>query len=141
MLYRTRKTSVCLLHCNQPAEDGLQEIRRAGDKNAEGRLARLADLDTTEQANGLGLLAKTVSDWSKDPVLSLVKKYRSGRHRYYFVGTHTDCEYHLRFMLVNKKDADDRPKQKWFQDKVLKAVADVDIVRTLPPPEVEEAEE
>jgi len=44
------------------------------------------------------------------------------------------------FILVNKKDAEDRPDQKWFQNKVLKAVADKDIMRMLLPPETETPE-
>lgn len=132
---------MCSLHCNKTADKSLQQIRQAGDKNAEGRLAKLADDDSTQQAKGLGLLFKTVSDWAKDDVLSTVKKYRSGRHRYYFTGHYTECRYLLQFILVNKKDAEDKPDQKWFQNKVLKAVADKDIMRMLLPPETEAVEE
>lgn len=69
-----------------------------------------------------------------------VKKYRSGRRRYYFTGHHVECRYLVQFILVNKKDAEDKPEQKQFQNKVLKAVADKDTVRMLLPPETETSE-
>lgn len=128
---------MCLLHCNSTASKDLDKIK-PGYANLEGRLATLADADTIQQENGLGKLWASVDAWSKDEVLCKVRKYRSGRHRFYFVGDHTECNYHLRFVLPFKRDETDQAKQSWFQNKVLKAIADDEVYRTLEIPRAEE---
>lgn len=130
---------MCLLHCNATGDKGLKVIRQAGYKNIERHLADLAAADTVEQSNGLGSLFKSVDDWTKHPILSQVRKYRSSRHRFYFWGNHKDCNYHIRFVLPFKRDADDQPDQQWFKDKVIKAMSDEAVMRTLEatPPEYE----
>ena len=132
---------MCLLYCNKTADEELEVIRRAGYKNTEKHLAQMAALDTTEQANSLGKQLNSVNAWAKNEILKKVRKYQSSRHRFYFIGNHTECAYHLRFVLAFKKDETDQAKQQWFQNIVLKAVADTEAVRTLLPPQPEEAEE
>ena len=85
-------------------------------------------------ANGLGLIMHTVDDWATIKELKSVKKVRFGRHRFYITGKHTDCQYRVVFMLVNKRDADDQADKKWFQDPIIKALSDPTVRVILPPP-------
>lgn len=123
---------MCLLHCNATADKGLKIVWRAGHTNIEANLAILAAGDTVEQENGLGQLTHPVADWAKNNTLCKVRKYRTSGHRFYFVGTHKDCNYHLRFVLPNKRAEDDKPKDWRYRNRVLNAVLDEDICRTLP---------
>ena len=134
---------MCLLHCNRTADEDLEKIRKSGYANTETHLANLAADDTVEEENGLGKLWASVSAWAKHDTLCKARKYRSGRHRYYFVGHHKECNYHLRYVIPFKRDETDQSKEKWFQDKVLKAILDDEVYRTLEPtpPAIEEDEE
>lgn len=124
---------MCLLHCNATAHKGLDKIRKSGHTNVESHLADLAADDTIEEENGLGRLWNSVSAWAKYEVLCKVRKYRYGPHRFYFVGNHKECNYHLRSVVPFKRDETDKAKESWFQEKILKEILDEEVYRTLEP--------
>lgn len=125
---------MCLLHCNATAHKDLDKIRKSGGyHNLERLLANLANEDTIEEEKGLGKLWDSVSAWAKLETLCKVRKYRSGRHRFFFWGNHKDCNYHLRYVIPFKRDETDQSKEDWFQEKVLKAILDDEVYRTLEP--------
>ena len=78
------------------------------------------------------MLYKPVDVWQKHPKLSIVRKYRAGRHRFYFIGEHTDCNYTVIYVLVSKRNEDDRPEENNFQKKLIRALSDESDLRLLP---------
>ena len=124
---------MCLLLSNPTANKSIVEICRLGQSNLVHDIARMADEDTVEEGKALGSKLKNVSDWSSLEI-SNVKKYRRGRHRFYIVGNHTQCQYKVVFVLVNKREEDDKPDDKRFQNKIARAVMDDSYLRIIEPP-------
>src|SRR5680860_1637140 len=83
----------------------------------EKDLARKAEADTIEEANGLYKLMKPIKSW-RSTDLRDVRKYRRGRHRFYIRGHHKHCRYILCFIIPSKRE-DDREEELNFQRKVL----------------------
>ncbi len=83
----------------------------------------MANADSVTQPNGLSQVLNTVDDWATHSTLKTVKKYRVGRHRFYIRGRHTDCNYIVCHILVNKKDADDTPGKQVFKDMIMESLA------------------
>ena len=124
---------MCLLLSNATADEGFAELPAKDRNSSEKRLANLAETDSRTAENGLGKVLNTVDDWAKDPVLSQVKKYRIGRHRFYLTGRHTECRYFVRCVMPFKKEADDTPQKKVFKERVLKALSQPTTRTILPP--------
>lgn len=130
---------MCLLHSNAIADEGFNQLKKNGDRtNYEQRLAKMAEDDDTTQKGGLALLYKPVDVWQKLPKLRDVRKYRIGRHRFYFTGEHTDCNYTVFLVMVYKRDEDDKPRDENFQKKLLSALRSDTPMRIIPPPISEE---
>ncbi len=130
---------MCSLLSNSVATKQFEELARAGQSNHERDLARKADEDSVETEASLGCLLKNVSEWSQLNI-SKVKKYSKGRHRFYIVGRHTECQYKVIFILINKRNEDDKPRQKNYQNMILKALSD-ESYRTIEAPQLPDQQE
>jgi hypothetical protein len=115
---------VCSIYSNGIADEGFAAMDAPDKVKYEQELARLADEDTIEQANGLWLLLDSVKAWAMHDTLRRVKKYRKGRHRVYITGRHTDCEYVCCYVLAFKRDEDDQAKKESYQRMILNALRD-----------------
>lgn len=113
-----------------------------GSKEArkhENELARLADDDSPERADGLDGTLEPILSWLHDGELCRLRKKRLGRHRAFFAGHHSQCRYQLFYLKMNKKAGVDREEDKAFQSKILKALSLPD-TRVLPLPPEPDAE-
>ena len=113
---------MCILESNAVADRGFDAMGTRDKAKFEQRCAKLADLDSVSYTNGLSLLVHSVSDWSMLPELRAVRKLRIGRHRFYFLGKHTDCRYTVVFVLPNKREEDDKPETYGFQRRIFDAL-------------------
>lgn len=128
---------MCVLRINAVADAVLSGLPQSEREACEKKYATMAEADSVETANGLSLLMRSVSDWSQIEELKSVRKIKSGRHRLYFVGRHTDCQYTIVFMLANKRDEDDTPGKPSFQEGVLKALR-APAQRIIPKPDADD---
>jgi hypothetical protein len=111
------------MYSNQVGDEGFQAILHAGDTtNYEDRLAGMAASDSAQAANGLHTRLEPISSWRHDEDLRKVRKYRSGGHRFYVKGRHTDCRYTVIYVKVNKKAEVDPEESGRFQGKILRAL-------------------
>ena len=132
---------MCLIQTNATADAGFEEMGKADKSRFEKKLFKFADADSVVAAGGLALQLHSVDDWSKDDTLKGVRKFRSGRHRFYVTGRHTDCQYLVCFILVSKRDADDKPGTPKFQKVILKALSDKSRRTLEPPPPDDQADD
>ena len=132
---------MCILQSNAAADMLLESLPAKERTACERKYALLAGEDSVEVPNGLWKLMHPVSDWSANDTLRSVRKVKSGRHRLYFVGRHTDCQYTLVYLLVNKRDEDDTPGDATFQNRVLKALSNDAPRRLIAPPDPNDGEE
>lgn len=114
---------MCSLLSNATADEQFAKLVRSGEPNPERNLVNLAGDDSVEKSEGLGRYLYPVKQWSQLNI-SKVQKYRKGRHRYYILGHHSECQYKVIYMLVFKSDADDTPEKKNYQNMILKALGD-----------------
>lgn len=114
---------MCSLLSNSTADALFVKLERSGKPNPARNLVTLAGEDSVEKADGLGRYLYPVKQWSQLNI-SKVQKYSKGRHRYYIVGHHSECQYKVIFMLVFKRQEDDKPGQKNYQNMILKALSD-----------------
>lgn len=128
---------MCILQSNAIADALLQSLSAKERAACERKYALLAGEDSVEVPNGLWKLMHPVSDWATNDVLRGVRKVKSGRHRLYFIGWHTDCQYTLVYLLVNKRDEGDTPGDTAFQNRVLLALSDDEPCRVIAAPDVE----
>ena len=123
---------MCILLSNTTANNGFESLRRMGQPNHELNLADAADKDDLSTGANLGSMLNDVQDWSKLRI-SHVRKCRKGRHRFFIVGHHSQCEYKVVFILVSKKDEDDKSADKKYQDMIWKAFNDDSGIRVVEP--------
>ena len=91
--------------------------------HCESKLASLAGEDSPERPDGLWSLTSSVRDWANNDALRSIRKFRSGRHRFYITGRHQDCNYTICHTMANKRDEDDTPSEKPFKEMILRALA------------------
>jgi hypothetical protein len=95
---------VCSMRVNSTFETGLAEVKRTGDKqwkSIEKRLAQFAADASVERPGRLDDKSDRLRGMPTD--LQEVSHVRIGRHRVYFVGNHSKCEYFAFFVKVFKK--------------------------------------
>lgn len=124
---------MCSLSSNKLCDDELKMLGSKEAKKHENELARLADDDNPECADGLDGTLEPVLSWLHNDDLRHLRKKRLGRHRAFFAGHHTQCHYQLFYLKMNKKAEVDREEEGAFQSKILKALRMPD-TRVLPPP-------
>ncbi|MEA2573814.1 MAG: hypothetical protein QOH93_1112 [Chloroflexia bacterium] len=114
---------MCLMYANSVATEGFEELRRAGQtRDWEQTLARLAAEDSIEVPNGLHKLLRQLDSWIHDDELRQVRKYHTGRHRFYIVGKHSDCQYTVIYVKDFKRTGVDAEETRQFQNQILRAL-------------------
>ena len=128
---------MCSLETTPEARKGFADLQKIGDGGWDGRLAALADQDTTTEALGLERLLDRISNrrWRQHPVLHTVRKKRMGRHRAYIAGQNCDCAYHVCWVKINKRSEEHREEDPHFQAKVLRALCGQPVLLVEPPPD------
>lgn len=119
---------MCQLLCRPHARESFDQLAKVGDHQCLTRLLRMANEDNLEKGESLNAVLRNVADWISDAELKGIRKYRIGRHRFYVQGRNTDCLYTVIFVLINKKDADDKPERKDFQNKLKAALSKLPVI-------------
>jgi hypothetical protein len=117
---------MCSLKINGPASELASTLSPKDQTAFRTRLARMAEESTPSSTSGLEslLMQGRVDAWQDIPDLKNVRKYRIGLHRFYITGHNTSCNYDIMFILINKRDKDDQPFTKRYQNMVRTAISD-----------------
>lgn len=116
---------MCKLLISPTANERLDSFRGKNRVKIEKRLLELAGDDNVSQQNGMGKKLYPIDHWSGLDI-SHIRKLKIGSHRYYVEGRHTDCKYIVQEMLVFKREEEDVPWTKPYQNRIRKALAPIE---------------
>ncbi len=121
---------MCWATINNFVDRQIEDLRRSGDRRLiEGKLFRFAAEANERQPGALDNPACSMKGWPLD--LRGVKKYRIGRHRVFYTGSHHQCEYRVIYIKKFKKDDKEGEHDPRLHDKLRRRLNEPDARRLL----------
>lgn len=112
---------MCWATINNFVDQQMKELQRSGNHRLlEGRLSQSAGQANERQPGVLDDPARSMKELPPD--LRGIKKYRIGRHRIFYTGSHHLCEYRMIYIKKFKKAGTEDENDKKFQEKLKRLI-------------------
>ena len=134
---------MCLMYGNDVAHALLDELGAKDASTIRRRLTEMANDADTSRSGYLDAPQHSMTGMPQD--LKHVKKMRIGRHRVYWEGHHSGCQYRLCYIKMFKKAGTDDENDRAFHRKLTNAFTTTGskllITQSSPPEETKSAGE
>lgn len=112
---------MCSAIINRFVSDQLEDKKHANDHQLiENRFFKMADQADTDNPGALDDLSHSMMGMPAE--LRDAKKVRIGRHRVFYTGRHSQCQYQMFYIKWFKKAGTEDENDKKFQDKLKRLI-------------------
>lgn len=112
---------MCSAKINRTVSDQLKDKKHANDHQLiESRFFKMADQADMKNSGALDDLSHSMTGMPAE--LRAAKKVRIGRHRVFYTGHHSQCQYQMFYIKWNKKKGTEDENDRKFQDKLKRLI-------------------
>lgn len=132
-----RTISVCSLRLSETTQQQLESLGGNGERLQTAMAKRALSANVDQPCSFDNPDTHLRAGFADDLRESGVRKERIMGHRVFFVGSHTDCNFTVFFIKLNKKGDDERQNDNnaQFHEKLRQALTG-QIVKTIPDPNI-----